>query len=339
MVKILHDKDADLKVLSGKTVAVIGYGSQGSAQALCMRDSGVKVIIGETKVLNKKPNKSWECAVADKFSVMPISEAAEKADIVHILLPDEWHGPVYDQQIKQYMKKGKTLCCSHGFNIVFKQIVPPADVDVIMVAPKSPATEERKAYLAGFGVPGLVAVKQNPSGKARKVALGMAKAMGFTKAGCLECTFEEETFEDLFGEQAVLCGGLVELMKAGFEVLTEAGYPPEMAYFECVHEMKLIVDLIYEGGIQRMNAIISNTAEWGEYAVGPKIITPAVKANMKKALKEVENGTFAKKWLAESRSGAKNLLAKRAQLGKHPVEITGAKIRKMFEHKALSVKK
>lgn len=332
-VKILHDKDADVKFLDGKTVAVIGYGNQGSAQALCMRDSGVKVIIGETKVLNKKPNKSWQRAVEDGFETMPISEAAQKADIIHMLLPDEHHGPVYDSQIKPYMKKGKTLSCSHGFNIVFKQIIPPKDVDVIMVAPKSPASEERKAYLAGFGVPGLIAVRQNPSGQAEKVALAMAKAMHFTKAGCLKCTFEEETFEDLFGEQAVLCGGLVELMKAGFETLTEAGYPPEMAYFECVHEMKLIVDLIYEGGIQKMNSIISNTAEWGEYEVGPKIITPAVKANMKKALKAIESGEFAKKWLKESRSGAKNLLAKRAALGKHPIEVTGRKIRAMFESK------
>ncbi len=334
MVKLLHDKDADLKALKGKTVAVIGYGNQGSAQALCMRDSGVKVIIGETKILGKKPNKSWQKAVADGFDVMPISEAAKKGDIIHMLLPDEHHGPVYETQIKPQITKGKTLSCSHGFNIVFKQIVPSKDVDVILVAPKSPASEERKAYLAGFGVPGLVAVKQNASGQAKKVALAMAKAMGFTKAGCLECTFEQETYEDLFGEQTVLCGGLVELMKAGFEVLTEAGYPPEMAYFECVHEMKLIVDLVYEGGIQKMNSIISNTAEWGEYEVGPKIITPAVKANMKKALKSVENGDFAKKWLKESRSGAKTLLAKREELGKHPIEVTGKKIRAMFESKS-----
>ncbi len=333
MVKILHDKDADTKALKGKTVAVIGYGNQGAAQALCMRDSGVNVIIGETKILGKTLNKSWKKAIDDGFKVFPISEAAEKANIVHMLLPDEHHGPVYESQIKQHMKKGKTLCCSHGFNIIFKQIVPPKDVDVIMVAPKSPASEERKAFLAGFGVPGLIAIKQNASGQAKKVALAMAKSMGFTKAGCLECTFEQETYEDLFGEQTVLCGGLVELMKAGFEVLIEAGYPPEMAYFECVHEMKLIVDLIYEGGIQKMNSIISNTAEWGEYEVGPKIITPAVKANMKKALKSVENGDFAKKWLKESRSGAKTLLAKRKELGKHPIEVTGRKIRSMFEHK------
>ncbi len=214
---------------------------------------------------------------------------------------------------------------------MYGQIVPADNVDVIMVAPKSPATEERKAYLEGFGVPGLVAVRQDATGNARDIALAMAKAMGFTRAGCLECTFEEETYEDLFGEQTVLCGGTVDLMKAGFEVLTEAGYPPEMAYFECVHELKLIVDLIFEGGIQRMNEVISNTAEWGEYTTGPKIIGPEVKERMREALKEIENGTFAKKWLEESRNGAPNLLAKRKALGAHQVEIVGNQIRSMFE--------
>jgi ketol-acid reductoisomerase len=202
-----------------------------------------------------------------------------------------------------------------------------------MVAPKSPATEERKAYLAGFGVPGLVAVKQDASGQAKDIALAMAKAMGFTRAGCLECTFEQETYEDLFGEQNVLCGGCVDLMKAGFEVLVEAGYPPEMAYFECVHELKLIVDLIFEGGIQKMNAVISNTAEWGEYYNGPKIITPDVKERMKESLKLIENGEFAKIWIEESKAGAPNLLKKRQELGEHEVEKTGARIRAMFERK------
>jgi len=327
MVTILHDKDADLAVLENKTVAVIGYGSQGSAQALCMRDSGVNVIIGSIK------DPSYDQAVKDGFEVMDISSAAEKADIIHILLPDEFHGPVYANAIASHMKSGKTLSCSHGFNIVYKQIVPPTEVDVIMVAPKSPATEERKAYLAGFGVPGLVAIKQNPSGSARDVALAMAKAMGFTRAGCLECTFEQETYEDLFGEQNVLCGGCVDLMKAGFEVLVEAGYPPEMAYFECVHELKLIVDLIYEGGIQKMNAVISNTAEWGEYYNGPKIITPDVKERMKESLKLIENGQFAKEWLEESKNGAPNLLKKREELGDHELEKTGRRIREMFERK------
>ncbi|OGV51174.1 MAG: ketol-acid reductoisomerase [Lentisphaerae bacterium GWF2_44_16] len=327
MVKILHDNDADLSVLSGKTVAVIGYGSQGSAQALCMRDSGVNVIIGSIK------DASYDKAASEGFKVMSISDAAKQADVIHILLPDEFHGPVYHNDIKKHLKAGKALSCSHGFNIVYKEIVPPADIDVIMVAPKSPATEERKAFLAGFGVPGLIAVNQNPSGKARDIALAMAKAMGFTRAGCLECTFEQETYEDLFGEQNVLCGGLVDLIKAGFEVLIEAGYPPEMAYFECVHEVKLIVDLIFEGGIQKMNAVISNTAEWGEYYNGPKIITPDVKERMKASLKAVEDGSFAKVWLEESRKGAPNLLAKRKALGEHPVEIVGKKIRDLFERK------
>ena len=327
MVTILHDKDANLDVLSNKTVAVIGYGSQGSAQALCMKDSGVNVIIGSIK------DASFDQAVADGFEVMDIAAAAEKADIVHILLPDEFHGPVYEADIKQHMTAGKALSCSHGFNIVYKQIIPPEDVDVIMVAPKSPATEERKAYLEGFGVPGLVAIKQDASGQARNIALAMAKAMGFTRAGCLECTFEQETYEDLFGEQNVLCGGCVDLMKAGFEVLVEAGYPPEMAYFECVHELKLIVDLIFEGGIQKMNAVISNTAEWGEYYNGPKIITPDVKERMKESLKLIENGEFAKIWIEESKAGAPNLLKKREELGEHEVEKTGARIRAMFERK------
>lgn len=324
-VNILHDKDADIKNLDGLTVAVIGYGSQGTAQAQCMKDSGVNVIIGSIQ------DASFDKAKEDGFEVMSISEAAEKADIIHILLPDEFHGPVYENDIKQHMKAGKVLSCSHGFNIVYKQIVPPEDVDVIMAAPKAPATEERKAYLVGFGVPGLVAVRQNPSGKARNIALAMAKSMGFTKAGCLECTFEQETYEDLFGEQAVLCGGTVQLVKYGFEVLTEAGYPPEMAYFECLHELKLIVDLIYEGGIQKMNAVISNTAEWGEYVSGEKIIDPSVKERMKQALKDIEDGTFAKNWIAESKNGAPNLLKRREALGDHPIEIVGKRIRELFE--------
>jgi len=326
-MKILHDSDADLGVLEGKTVAVIGYGSQGSAQAQCLRDSGVNVIIGSIK------DASYDKAVEDGFEVMPIAEAAKRGDIIHILLPDEVHGPVYENDIKDQLEPGNALCCSHGFNIVYKQIVPPEYVDVIMVAPKSPATEERKAYLEGFGVPGLVAVKQDYTGKARDIALAMAKAMGFTRAGVLECTFEEETYEDLFGEQTVLCGGCVELMKAGFEVLTEAGYPPEMAYFECVHELKLIVDLIYQGGIQYMNAVISNTAEWGEYTVGPKIIDEGVKERMRQALKEIEDGSFAKKWIEESRNGAPNLLRMREELGNHPIEVVGRRIRSMFERK------
>lgn len=327
MVTILHDKDADMSVLTGKTVAVIGYGSQGTAQANCMRDSGVHVIIGSRK------GPSFDRAKADGFEVMSAGEAAAKADIIHILLPDELHGKTYANEIAAHMKKGKTLSCSHGFNIVYKRIVPPADIDVIMVAPKSPATEERKAYLAGFGVPGLVAVAQNPSGNAMKTAMAMAKAMGFTRAGVLECTFEQETYEDLFGEQNVLCGGLVDLMKYGFETLVEGGYPPEMAYFEVVHEVKLIVDIIIEGGIQKMNKVISNTAEFGEYFNGPQIITPDVKARMKESLKRIESGEFARAFVKECEDGYPNMLAKRAALGDHLVEKTGEKIRSLFEFK------
>ncbi|MBW2980198.1 ketol-acid reductoisomerase [Candidatus Woesearchaeota archaeon] len=333
MVNILHDKDADMAALEGKTIAVIGYGSQGSAQAQMMKLSGVNVIIGETENLGGNPNPSWQKAKDDGFEVMAIGEAAEKADVIHMLLPDEFHGPVYKEQIEPKMKEGKALSCSHGFNIVYKQIVPPEGVDVIMVAPKAPATEELKVYKAGFGVPGLVAVGKDASGKARDIALAMAKAMHFTKAGVLECTFEQETYEDLFGEQNVLCGGTVDLIKYGFEVLTEAGYPPEMAYFECLHELKLIVDLIFEGGIQKMNAVISNTAEFGEYYNGAKIIGPEVKEKMKESLKLIEDGTFAKVWLEENAKGKPNLLAKRKALGDHPIEIVGKKIRALFEKK------
>ncbi len=328
MVKVLHDEDADMSVLERKMVAVIGYGNQGSAQAQMMRDSGVNVIIGL-----RPDGESAKRAQADGFNVLPISEAAEKADIIHILLPDEHHGKVYKEHIRKHMKKGKVLSCSHGFNIVFRQIVPPVDVDVIMVAPKAPASEERKAYLAGFGVPGLVAVKQDGSGKAREIALAMAKTMHFTKAGVIECTFEQEAYEDLFGEQTVLCGGTVELIKAGFEILVEAGYPPEMAYFECLHELKLIVDLMYEGGIEKMNSVISNTAEWGEYTTGPKIINASVKKRMKKALKDIESGKFARKWMKEARSGCPNLLRKREELRNHQIEVVGRQIRELFEKK------
>lgn len=331
MVNILHDKDADDKILENKTVAVVGYGSQGSAQATMMKLSGVSVIIGETEELGSKPNPSWEKAKEDGFEVMTIGEAAEKADIIHMLLPDEFHGPVYKEQIEPHMKEGKVLSCSHGFNIVYKQIVPPANVDVIMVAPKAPATEELKEYKKGFGVPGLIAIHKDASGSGRDIALGMAKAMRFTKAGVLECTFEQETYEDLFGEQNVLCGGTVDLIKYGFETLVEAGYPPEMAYFECLHELKLIVDLIFEGGIQKMNAVISNTAEFGEYYNGPKIIGPEVKEKMKESLKRIESGQFAKDWLAENAAGKPNLLKKREELGDHPIEVVGRKIRALFE--------
>ena len=308
-MEIIHDNAADLSVLAGKTIAVLGYGAQGRAQALCMRDSGLNVIVGV------RPGKSFDAAKQDGFEVLSVSEATKKADIIHILLPDEKHGPVFEAEIKPYLTAGKALACSHGFAYVFKTIVPPADVDVIMVAPKGPGTEVRKVFEQGFGCPGLVAVFQNASGKAKEMALAMAKAEGLTRGGVLECTFEQETYEDLFGEQNVLCGGIVDLMKYGFETLTEAGHPAEMAYFECIHEAKLIVDLIYEGGIQKMNSVISNTAEWGEYYNGPQILTPDVKERMKESLKRIESGKFAQDWLAEANSGAKNLQAKREALG------------------------
>lgn len=326
-MKILHDKDADLSVLSGKTIAVMGYGAQGRAQALCMRDSGLNVIIGI------RPGKSEVAAKQDGFRTMAITEAAKIADVIHLLLPDENHGPVYKAEIQPVLTPGKTLSCSHGFAYVFGEIVPPADVNVIMVAPKSPGTEERKRFVEGFGVPGLIAVRQNFTGNAREIALAIAKSEGLTRAGVLECTMEQETYEDLFGEQNVLCGGIVDLMKYGFEVLIEAGYPPEMAYFECVHEAKLIVDLIYEGGIQKMNEVISNTAEWGEYYNGPFILPADVKTRMKESLRRIESGEFAKNWIAEARNGAPVLKAKREALGKHPVEIIGREIRSLFEKK------
>jgi ketol-acid reductoisomerase len=325
MVKLLHDKDADLSVMQGKTVAVIGFGSQGRNQALSMRDSGINVIIGA------RPGASWDMAVEDGFEVMDVAAASAKADVIHILLPDERHKQVYEESIKANMTDGKVLSCSHGFSIIFGMIPAPGNVDIIMVAPKGPGTEVRKAFLEGFGCPGLIAVHQDKSGKARDIALAMAKAEGLTRAGVMECTFEQETYEDLFGEQNVLCGGLVDLMKYGFETLVEAGYPAEMAYFECVHEVKLIVDLVIEGGIQKMNSVISNTAEWGEYVNGPKIITPDVKERMKQSLKEIETGKFAREWMAEAESGCKNLLAKREALGKHEVEIVGKQIRELFE--------
>jgi ketol-acid reductoisomerase len=332
-MKVLHDEDVDDSILKDKIVATIGYGAQGNAQANMLKDSGVQVVIGETEEIGGKPNPSWTKAKEDGFDVMTIDEAAEKADIIQILLPDEIQKGIYENQIKPNLNAGKALYFSHGFNICFKRIVAPEGVDVIMVAPKAPGTEERKAYLAGFGVPGLVAVHQDASGKAKNTALALAKAMHFTKAGVIECTFEQETYEDLFGEQTVLCGGLVELMKNGFEVLVEAGYPPEMAYFECVHEMKLIVDLVVEGGIKRMAEVISNTAEYGMWAVGKKIIGPEVKEKMKEALKRVENGEFAKEWVEEYNKGIPFLKESRENIGKHQIEVTGEQIRKLFRKK------
>lgn len=327
-MEIIHDNAATLEPLMGKTIAIIGFGAQGRNQALCLRDSGVHVIIGV------RAGKSFDAAQEDGFEVMSVKDAAQKADLIQILLPDEKHGEVFKNEIAPGLKPGNTLCCSHGFAYTFNTIVPPKDVDVIMVAPKSPGTEVRRRFEEGFGVPGLIAVHQNATGKARETALAYAKGCGLTKAGVLECTMKQETYEDLFGEQNVLCGGIVDLMLCGFETLIEAGYPPEMAYFECIHEAKLIVDLIYEGGIQKMNAVISNTAEWGEYSNGSFVFPhEQLKALMKESLRRIESGEFAKKWLEEAGNGAPTLNAKRAALADHPAEITGKRIRELFEKK------
>lgn len=329
MSSLLYEKDADLSFLNGKTVAVMGYGAQGCAQAQCLRDSGVSVIIGL-----RKDGKTFKKATEDGFAVYGFEEAAKKSDIKMMLLPDEVQGEIYKKHIEKNMKKGDVLSFAHGFNIVYGEIKPSKDVDVILVAPKGPGTEVRRIFQEGFGIPGLFSIGQNATGNAKNIALAIAKGVGLTRAGVMECTFKEETNEDLFGEQNVLCGGLVDLMVAGFEVLTDAGYPPEMAYFECVHEVKLIVDLVYSGGIARMNEVISNTAEWGEYVNGPKILPKEeLKAKMRESLKFIESGNFAKEWLAEYRSGSKKLNAKRNELDNHLISKTGNKIRSMFEFK------
>jgi len=325
-MKLLHDKDADISVLKRKTIAVIGYGAQGRAQAQMLHDSKVNVIVGV-----RAGGPSAKLAKKDGLKVATISEAARKGDVIHILIPDEIQKEIYVKDIAQHITPGKTLSFSHGFSIIFKRIVPPKGVNIIMVAPKCPGTEERKCYLQGFGVPALICVERNEDGSAKKIALAMAKAMFFTKAGVLEGTFAQETYEDLFGEQTVLCGGMAELIKAGFETLTEAGYPPELAYFECLHETKLIMDLIYEGGIAKMYDVVSNTAEWGGRTVGPKIIDAGVKKRMKAALKDIETGKFAKGWMKEYASGMKQMKKLRIQEKKHPIEVVGAKIRKLFE--------
>ena len=324
--KIYHDSDVQTDILKDKKIAVIGYGSQGRAQAQCMKDSGLNIIVGL-----RKDGQSWQKATDDNMEVKEISQASKEADIIHILLPDEIQKDIYDTHIKEHMKAGKTLSFSHGFNIVFNQITPPEDVNVIMVAPKSPGTEERKRYLEGFGVPGLIAIEKDATGQAKDMALEMAKSMGFTKAAVFECTFKQETYSDLFGEQTVLCGGVTELMKASFETLVKRGYPPQMAYFECFHELKLIVDLLYEGGLDHMWNVVSNTAEYGGRTIGPKIITDETKKVMEQTLDKIESGAFAKEWLEEFRSGSKNLNEMREKEKTHELETTGKKIRSMFE--------
>ncbi|MBI2597216.1 ketol-acid reductoisomerase [Candidatus Daviesbacteria bacterium] len=323
MKKIYYDQDTDLKVLRNKTVAVFGYGSQGSAQAQNMRDSGVSVILGL-----RRDGSSWSQAMEDGFQVFEFKEAAKRADILHFLLPDERHLEVFEE-IKEFITPGKTIVCSHGFNFHFQVINPPKEVDVIMVAPKAPGPTVRREYVNGFGVPALIAVFKNASGKAKETALALAKANGHTRVGVFETTFKFETETDLFGEQTVLCGGVVELMRMGFDTLTANGYPPEIAYFECVHEMKLIVDLIYQGGMLGMYKKVSNTAKFGGLTVGPKVIPAQTKKVMQKALDKIKSGQFKASWIDKEfkKDKLKNLDKMLDMVSKWQVEKVGKIIR------------
>lgn len=323
-VTMYYEKDADLSVLSGKTVAIIGYGSQGHAQAQNLRDSGVKVIVG------LRQGRSWDQAKNDGFEVVSVAEAASRADLVQILMPDETQAKVYNEEIAPNLKKGAALVFSHGFNIHFGQIVPSADTDVFMVAPKSPGHLVRRVYVEGFGVPGLIAIYQDASGKAKDLGLAYAKGIGCTRAGVIETTFREETETDLFGEQAVLCGGTSALVKAGFETLVEAGYQPEVAYFECLHELKLIVDLMYEGGLAAMRHSISNTAEYGDYVTGPRIVTDETKKEMKKVLDDIQAGKFARDFILENQSNRAFFTATRRRESEHQLETVGRQLREMM---------
>ena len=320
--KIYTDKDADLKTLKGKTCAVIGFGSQGHAHALNLKDSGVKVIIGLYA-----SSKSRQVAKEKGFEVFDTAEAVKRADVIFVAVPDTKIPAVYNKDIAPNLAKGKTLLFSHGFAIHFKTITPPKDVDVIMVAPKGPGHIVRRQYTEGKGVPALIAVYQNPSKQAKKTALAWAKGVGGTRGGVIETSFKEETETDLFGEQTVLCGGASALVQAGFETLVEAGYSPEMAYFECLHELKLIVDLMNESGIAGMRFSISETAKWGDVSVGPKIVDAGVKKRMKAALKDIQTGKFAKGWIKEYEGGYKNYKKLLAAGEKHPIEKTGARLR------------
>lgn len=324
-VTMIYGNDAPLNGLQGKTVAVLGFGSQGHAHAQNLRDSGIRVIVA-----NRPDSTNGRLAREKGFELFTVDEAVRQGDLVIVALPDERQPEVYFKQIEPNLKKGKVLGFTHGFNIHFKTIVPPADVDVIMVAPKGPGHLVRSEFEKGGGVPCLMAVHQNASGKARDIALAWAAGVGGARSGILETNFKDECETDLFGEQAVLCGGLSALIKAGFETLVEAGYPPEMAYFETVHEVKLIVDLIYQGGLDYMRYSISNTAEWGDLTVGPRIITPAVKAEMKKVLAEIQDGSFARKFRAEYEAGFPNFKRLYEADHNHPVEVTGRRLRKMM---------
>jgi len=323
---IYYDNDADLSHLKDKTIAILGYGSQGHAQAQNLRDSGCKVIIGQ-----RPGSKNYDLAVSHGFQPYEIDEATKKADIINVLLPDEVQGDLFRSHIKPNLSAGNVLMCSHGFNLHFGQIEPPKGVDTLLVAPKGPGHLVRSEYTKGGGVPCLIALGPEASEATKKIGLAYAKGIGGTRGGVIETTIAEETETDLFGEQVVLCGGVSELVKAGFETLVEAGYQPEMAYFECLHELKLIVDLLYQGGLNYMRYSISNTAEFGDYTRGPRIINDATKAEMKKILREIQTGQFAREWILENKAGAPAFKASRRLERKHPIEQVGQRLRSLMK--------
>ena len=325
MTKMYYDQDADLGILKDKTIAVIGYGSQGHAQSQNLKDSGLNVVVSDLS-----GSSNWQQAKKDGMNIMPTPEAVKKADIIQILVPDQFQPQVYHNQIKEHLQSGSALVFSHGFNIHFNQIIPPEDVDVYMVAPKGPGHLVRRVYQQGQGVPSLIAVYQDFSGKAKDLALAHAKGIGATRAGVLETTFAEETETDLFGEQVVLCGGLTELIRSGFETLVEAGYQPEVAYFECLHEVKLIVDLIYEHGISGMRYSISDTAEYGDLTRGKRIISEETKEEMRYILDEIQSGEFAREWILENQAGRPVFNALRKKQSEHIIEQVGKKLRGMM---------
>ncbi|MBE0521982.1 MAG: ketol-acid reductoisomerase [Candidatus Methanoperedenaceae archaeon] len=325
MVKMFYDKDANLDVLKNKTIAVIGFGSQGAGQSQNLHDSGLNVIVGL-----RENGASWKAAKKAGLTVATVAEAAKKADIIQMLIPDEIQRDVYEKEIAPHLKKGKTLCFSHGFNIHFNQIVPPKDIDVIMVAPKGPGFLVRRTYTEGAGVPALLAIYQDASGKARETGMAYAKGIGAARAGVIETTFKEETETDLFGEQVDLCGGCASMIKASFETLVEAGYQPEIAYFETLHELKLIVDLIHEGGLAKMWRYVSNTAEYGGMTVGPRIINEQSRQAMKEALARIQNGEFAKEFVLEGRTNRPVLNALERQEHEHQIEKVGKELRAMM---------
>jgi ketol-acid reductoisomerase len=323
--KIYYDQDADLGLLKGKKIAIIGYGSQGHAHALNLKDSGQDVVVGLYK-----GGKSWARAEKDGHKVAPVADAAKMGDVVMILLPDQTQREVFEQSVRATMSKGKMLMFAHGFNIHFNQVVPPPDVDVTMIAPKAPGHVMRDLFVQGPGVPALVAVQQDVTGKARDMALAYGKGVGCTRAGVIETTFKEETETDLFGEQAALCGGISHLIKASFETLVEAGYQPEVAYFECMHEMKLIVDLFYQGGLAYMRYSVSDTAEYGDYTRGPRVVSEQTKAEMKKILGEIQSGQFAREWVLENQANRAGFLAMRRRDAEHQIEEVGKRLRAMM---------